>query len=395
MSYTVSTFSNLIQQYSSSQELRNFLQSEEGGQLRVIEPDQGKQFAIIRYVKGVSDFTKPWTSLFRSVVWNTVTNRPVCFAPQKALKSEPPSDTTLRVEEFLEGVMVNAFLDEQDKLHWTTRSMLGAGSGFYGEKTFAEMISEAEKEHGFQENNLANILKESGFTFASFVLQHPAHRVVQVIQKPKLALIHLGKVDDVGNIDISYTPDTWSEPFAKLAVPVYPPLGEGETASQRLERMMPTADAQGYGHWQGLVFRGSNGERWRIRSVGYTILREIRGKESSIEERFVRLRGQNMVRLYLQHWPEDSQKFMELEMCVRDLTTNIYKEYCAHHKEKSKVFMDIPVALRTPVYELHGMYLNKLRPANQTLKMPAVIQYVNNLNTDTLSNLLRRTAVVV
>jgi hypothetical protein len=143
-------------------------------------------------------------------------------------------------------------------------------------------------------------------------------------------------------------------------------------------------------YWQGLVFRGSNGERWRIRTLSYKILREIRGKESQVEDRFARLRVQNMIRLYTQNWPEEAHQFTDLEVKVRELTSQIYKEYCAHHKEKSKVFMDIPVAFRTPVYELHGIYLNSLRPKNVTLKMPAVIQYVNTMMPEKLGELLRR-----
>lgn len=392
MSYTVSIFTNLIQQYPSWQELRTFLQSEAGGQLRIIEPSNFQQFVIIRYVKGQSDMynpSKPWVSWFRSVVWNTVTNRPVCVAPQKAMKSEPPSNTNLCVEEFLEGVMVNAFVDN-NTLQWSTRSMLGAGSGFYGKQTFAEMITNAEKEQKLDEIDITKTLQSNGFTFASFVLQHPSHCVVQHIQKPNLTFIHLGKVTENGDVVISFRED-WPELLQQFAVKTYPPLREGETPAERVDTMSHTSERS----WQGLVFRGSNGERWRIRNVGYTILREIRGKESVVEERFTRIRSQGIVRLYLQHWPEDQQIFTELENRVRECTTNIYREYCAHHKEKSKTFMDIPVVYRTPVYELHGIYLNNLRSANKTLKMPVVIQYINSMNSETLATILRRTAVVV
>jgi hypothetical protein len=51
--------------------------------------------------------------------------------------------------------------------------------------------------------------------------------------------------------------------------------------------------------------------------------------------------------------------------------------------------MDVPVALRTPVYHLHGLYLKDLRENKQTLKMPIVIQYVNNLAPEHVSSMLR------
>jgi hypothetical protein len=270
---------------------------------------------------------------------------------------------------------------------------LGANTGFYGKKSFAEMIEEALKERNYQNGDLARILKytdENEHYFASFVLQHPDHRVVQKIQKPSLTLIHLGKIDTSGTVILFPSAEDWPDVLQTWAVKSYPVLQAGETPAARLDSMAQAAEP----YWQGLVFRGSNGERWRLRTLSYKILREIRGKESAVEDRFARLRLQNMIRLYTQNWPEEAQVFTDLELRVRELTAEIYKEYCAHHKEKSKAFMDIPVAYRTPVYELHGIYLNALRPKNVTLKMPVVIHYVNTMNPEKLGELLRRTKPV-
>jgi len=382
MSYTLSVFSNLRNKYPNWQDFRQFLESEEGGKLRIVETDT---YAIIRYVKGVSsmaDVNKPWVAWFRSVIWNPTTHLPVSIAPRKAFSSEIPLDTSLSVEEFLEGVMVNGFV-QGSELVWSTRSTLGAKTGFYGLKSFAEMIQDALQQQGITQESLAKSIVESGNTFASFVLQHPGHRVVQRIQKPSLSLIHLGKIDSSGNVEMS---TLFPESLQSWAVKTYPPLEPGEVPAGRLDSMAQATEP----YWQGLVFRGSNGERWRIRTLSYKILREIRGKESQVEDRFARLRVQNMIRLYTQNWPEEAHQFTDLEVKVRELTSQIYKEYCAHHKEKSKVFMDIPVAFRTPVYELHGIYLNSLRPKNVTLKMPAVIQYVNTMMPEKLGELLRR-----
>lgn len=399
MPSTVSYFKDLTTKYSTWQELRTFLESSEGGSLRCTEPDVQKGVALIRYVKGQSslqDADKPWVPWFRSVVWNTNSNRPVCIAPRKAMSTEIPTNQAFTVEEFLEGVMVNAFvreagtIAERPELVWATRSTLGAETGFYTTKTFAQMIEEAQLANSWQKGDLASTLAAHGYTFASFVLQHPEHRVVQKIEKASLSIVHLGRVEQDGSVVLYETKAEWPEPLQALAIHQYAPLEQGETPAQRLESVAQTSDSL----WQGLVFRGSNGERWRIRTLGYKIMREIRGKESRAEERFARLRMQNMIRLYLTNFPEDAKLFADLEQRTRDLTTKIYAEYCAHHKEKSKTFMDIPVALRTPVYELHGIYLTRLRAQKLTLKMPVVIHYVNNLSSEVLGALLRKTAAV-
>jgi hypothetical protein len=392
MVYTSNVFKNLVNTYSSWASLREFLESKGGGSLRVIHKE-GDTYAILRYVKGQSERvneTMPWVRWMRSVVWDTLKNRPVCVAPPKAMNTEVPNDSQLSVEEFVEGVMVNGFVTESPDMNWATRSTLGATTGFYGTKTFAEMVAEAEVARCWGRGDLAGTLRHEGFSFGSFVLQHPEHRVVQKIEKPVIYLIHLGRIEEDGTVTIADSPADWPEPLREWAVKAYAPLGQGETAAHRIESMIGTADST----WQGLVFRGPAGQRWRVRSLSYKILRELRGKESRIEERFARLRSQGMVRLYTQNWPEEQQQFWDLEKRLRGLTSKIYTEYCAVHKEKSKVFLDVAVPLRTPIYQLHGIYLNSLRPKNLTLKMPVVIQYVNNLPVEAQSALLRSSVQV-
>ena len=392
MVYTSDIFVNLINKFSTWSDLAAFLQSEQGGNLRVIHRE-GDRYGILRYVKGQSDLnseSKPWVRWMRSVVWDTQTNRPVCVAPPKALSTDPPSSGDLVVEEFVEGVMINGFAAETPDMIWATRSTLGAGTGFYGVKTFAEMVGEAEAARRWGRGDLTGTLRMGGFTFASFVLQHPEHRVVQKIDKPLIHLIHVGCVAEDGSFTIADSSAEWHEALRPWAVKPYPALADGETAAQRIDAMIRTADST----WQGLVFRGLHGQRWRVRSLSYKILRELRGKESRIEDRFARLRSQNMVRLYTQNWPEEQQTFWELEKRLRGLTSMIYTEYCAVHKEKSKVFLDVPIPIRTPIYQLHGIYLNNLRPKNLTLKMQVVIQYVNNMSVEAQGALLRSSVEV-
>jgi hypothetical protein len=390
MVYTSDVFVNLINEYPVWQDLCQFLQSPEGGNLRVVEKDPTQSYVLLRYVKGHSDFNKPWVRWMRSVVWNKNTNRPVCVAPPKALNTEVPSSPELSVEEFVEGVMVNGFVTNSPDMNWSTRSSFGATTGFYGTKSFAAMIEEAEAARRWGKGDLTGTLRSTNYSFGSFVLQHPDHRVVQKVETPNLYLIHLGRVDPDGRVTIADSPNDWHESLRDWAVKVYPSLTEGESASRRMETMIRTMEPT----WQGLVFRGTSGDRWRVRSLSYRILRDLRGKESRVEDRFCRIRAQNMTRTYTQNWPEEQQKFTELEKRLRGLTSKIYTEYCAVHKEKSKVFLDVAVPLRTPIYQLHGIYLNNLRPRNLTLKMPVVIQYVNNLPLEAMSALLRSSVEV-
>jgi hypothetical protein len=380
MVYSNTTFTNLLSKYATWDELSAFLQKEEGGSIRIVRKDE-ERYAVLRYVKGTSDLVnKDWVAWMRSVIWDTQTNRPVCVSPPKASTGEPVHANISRVEEFAEGVMVNCFWDEEtQKVRWATRTSLDANSGFYSTKTFSDMIEETLVAKGMVPANIV------GKGFASFVLQHPAHRIVQWHSAPNLLLIHMGSVGADGTITILDHPADWDETYTQLAVKQYDPLSLSETPLDRMTTMTQTEDSK----WQGLVFRGHAGQRWRMRSLSYKILRNLRGKEARIEDRFARLRRDNMITTYLNTWSEDRAKFWDLEKRLRALTQMVYAEYCAVHKEHSKVFMDVPVALRTPVYHLHGIYLKDLREKKLTMKMPVVIQYVNNLAPEHMSSMLR------
>jgi hypothetical protein len=396
--YRIIYFADLCNQFTTWNELSTFLQSEEGGSLRIIEE---AQYAIIRYVKGKSDLynaKKPWVPWFRSVVWNKQTNRPVCVAPRKAQTGDIPSDRPLEVQEFLEGVMVNAFYEGSGDLQLATRSSLGATTGFYSTRSFSELFQEAlkEKEQHTMESLQSLLVREfppinnsvdSSLrgAFASFVLQHPEHRVVSKIEKPDLYVIHTGYVEPNG--DVFLNTELRCVGLWLWKVPQYEQkLEPGQSAQERLNETANLSSP----NWQGLVFRDpQTGDRWRLRTVSYKLLRELRGKESRSEERFVRLRSQNMLRLYTQSFTEEREPMFELEKRLRGLTAKLYKEYCSVHKEKSKAFLDIEIPLRTPIYQLHGMYLNTLKGQNKTLKMQNVIQYVNNMTPEVLGPLLR------
>ena len=67
-------FRDLIEQFPTWETLGPFLKSAEGGFLRIIGISP---LVLIRYQKGESNFDISHVKFFRSVVWNTETNRPV------------------------------------------------------------------------------------------------------------------------------------------------------------------------------------------------------------------------------------------------------------------------------------------------------------------------------
>lgn len=118
MSFRIDSFVDLINKYPRWDALSSFLTSPEGGSLRIIEKTSLPFHSIIRYVKEKSDFTKPWVKDARSIVWNTLANRPLCFAPVKSespsgsdsIETTPFTPDSVYISEFIDGSMINAFV---------------------------------------------------------------------------------------------------------------------------------------------------------------------------------------------------------------------------------------------------------------------------------------------
>jgi hypothetical protein len=296
------------------------------------------------------------------------------IAPPKAMNTDMPGD--VNVEEFLEGVTVNCFVDHEGKLVWTTRSSLGAQTGFYGTKTFAEMIQEALTALDVSEANIVAWLGVG--RSASFVLQHPEHRLIQTIQTPSLTVVQVVSIDAEGRVEMEDALlDT--APFSRPVA--YGQLAEQETALDRIQAMSSSKPPS----WQGLVFRGSYGERWRIRNISYVILRSLLGKEARDEERFARLRKDRQIPLFLQFWPDKAGAFQTYETNLRELTRMLNAEYTAVNKLKIRELFEVPSVLRSHVWQLHSRFITDKTP----IQLATVIQYVNALPNELIAVLLR------
>jgi hypothetical protein len=323
----------------------------------------------------------------RSVVWDTETNRPVCVAPPKAEKMEPPTGKDVSyslVQDFLDGVMINVFrtLADPSTLQIATRTQLGASGKFYSEKTFEQLFLEALSVMKLSKEDLLAMLpvpsEELPASFASLLLQHPEHRVVSRCRSPHVWLVHLGTVDKDGLVNIVESDPSWN---AKLRLPEYP-VGatNGVFASEtHLTGFFHGVCGSKGWFYQGMTFKDGKGNRWRLRNANYLYLRTLRGSEATGVDRFLRLRSESKVTEYLKHYTEDRQSFWEFEQALRQKTDEVFKAYCSVHKSHEKKLEDLPWAIKPCVFKLHSHYLEHLRPNNEKVNMKHAVELVNNL----------------
>jgi hypothetical protein len=379
MTYIVNVLHDLAEKYTTWNELKNYLTSES---MRISSTDD--RYSIIRYVKNKDKSNVTDVKWFRSVVWDTVTNRPVCVAPPKVESSSIPlnTDTTgsvtqLAVEEYLDGTMINVFrtLDHDEPI-LCTRTLVGAEGKFYSNKTFATLFKEALIK---QKDALSVIDKPTAETpacFASFVLQHPEHRIVSKVHSPRILIIHKGSVSPRGYVNITENFDDIDMP-RNIVLPRFPI--SGFSSEKELNAFFDLNCIKKSWYSQGITFKDGKGNRWRMRNPNYMILRELRGSEATTMDRFLRLRAENKVKEYLRHFSEDRTSFWDFEQKLRESTRAVFAAYCDVHKAHIKKLADVAWAMKPCVFNLHSHYLKHLKPNSDSVKLSDAVNLINNM----------------
>lgn len=377
MSYQITTFQELKTSYPTWDTLQTYLTSPEGGTIRSVGQER---YRILRYTKGISDLKVPHGKWMRSVVWDTQANLPVCVAPPKAENGDPPTGGMVyTAEDFMDGMMINVFrtVDAPNELQIATRTQIGAGGKFYSEKTFAQLFEEALVAMNLTKDDILNhmfgVSEMFPSSFASLVLQHPEHRVVARCGSPRLWIVHSGVVSQSGAVSINELPVEWPDRFK---IPLSTMTFYDESALSN--HFDSTCKERGW-FYQGMVFKDSKGNRWRMRNPNYLYLRSLRGSEATSVERFLRLRSESKVTEYLKHYGEDRQTFWDFEQTLRAKTQEVFDSYCAVHKSHEKKLEDLPWAIKPCVFKLHSHYLEHLRPNNEKVYMKHAVELVNNL----------------
>jgi len=375
---SLSTFASWTSTYNTWADLKAWLQTSEPN----IDIIESEGYAILRNSKEkegeaaiAEDVVSEASQLCRSVVWNTTLNLPCCVAPFAARRDQRiPSDTEMRLEDFVEGVMINVFRSRGDReTHVTTRSKMDADGTFYSERSFRELFEEAMDAKHTSLDHIERLIgapnSEVAATFITMVLAHPEHRVVRTVEQANLWAVYRGSVSNDGTVTF-YTedlPSAWRPKTYSLTF-------KGEF--QELKAKFEEIKASKPWYWQGLVVH-SGLQRWRFRNPEHDRVRkELRGTESNSLGRFLRLRANKRVQEYLRIYQEDSAEFNTFEQEYRGLTKTLYQWYCKVHKEHSMVFKSLPKSVQPLVFELHKFYLDTLRPAGKSLHMLEMIDWI-------------------
>lgn len=403
MSYSTDVFIKWVSEFESWAALREWLQSKMGGSLRIVEP-KNSAYALVRYVKGQSDLSMEHVRWCRSVVVHKASRIPISIAPPKATEITNDIDPSVwsSAEEFADGTMLNVGMfqnqfasqgDPDEGTILSTRSRLGAGGRFFETgPTFAEMFHEALTNHKVADANAILPDQPSArAVFTSVVLQHPGNRIVKSIGAADFQIVHQGWVSSSGRVEIVEASSQFrcaSEDTTLFFQVQSYPLEQIRSAKSVATWVAKKAQELGYG-WQGVVLKDGRGGRWRVRSSVYEAVHRIRGNEASVEERFARLRRDRSLEQYYAFYPEDRESFYELEGRLRANTRRLAHYYTDVFRARSSPYHELPWPYKHHVSALHNLFKDSLRAQGKKVDLEQVVQYVNGLGLEDLSNMTK------
>lgn len=365
-----SIFATLKTTYATWPALKAYLTSEEGGSLRIEDASTAESpFALIRYVKGRSNMTLPHVRAFRSVVWDTLDNIPVSVTPYKSadgecLPAEAAGMTGLRVEHFVDGVMIGVFWDRYaQRMRIHTRSCMDGLCRYYSQtKPFSVMFYEAVGPAGLA------VPVGPGRCY-TYILQHPENRIVTPTRVPRLHLVQATEVDGLGGV-------------RDVTPAVHPLTIEGVTSWADLRAKMQDWNMRFRHAMQGVVVKNvETGERWKIRTPEYNRVRKLRGNSPRRDFLWLNEWRNGTLPAYLDLYPEERADAEAVVGRWKRATTDVYQYYTDVFKARTLPKTAIPAKYRPLVYGLHTLYMETLKPARQTVTWPTVLRYMNDRDT--------------
>jgi hypothetical protein len=336
--------------------------------------DDGSHYYIIKYNKEWLNMN-PKNGLLRSVILNE-DNEVISFAPPKSMNQyEYTNDSNIRVEEFIEGIMLNIFYDKE-KWNIATRSNIGGTNSFFTDgdfskdRTFGFMFDDICKEYDV---DLTKLNKKYVY---SFVLQHPNQRIVKPIVNKAIYLVEVYEIDGmkIESKNISDFPEVeeigLQLPFSKKV----------ETKEEYEQLIKENCSENTSYDIVGIIFKDVSGTRYKFRNPSYENVRKLRGNQPKLQYQYLNLRKHGKVGEYLKYYKEHSKFFNDYRDLMHQFTGALFKNYISCYVKKEQELNKFPQKFKTHMYRLHHeLFLPKLRPEGKYVNKQVVINYVNEL----------------
>jgi hypothetical protein len=364
--------------------------------LKVTKMDTKKEgsshYKVITYDKNI--LTRdliPTYGLCRSIILDR-NHKIISYAPPKSVPSDSfiqqysLQDSSIIVEEFVEGTMINVFWDETIGVTgaWeiATRNTVGATSCFFKSpksKTFRTMFLEACKDNQLE---LDHLNKEYCY---SFVLQHPENRMVVPFKVSKLYLAAVYLMEHskemtvysmhLDNITNEIKQHLGIEKSQVLFPNKYDDAPSYSSLIEKYASMNTPYDVLGV-----VIYNKKTGERTKIRNPVYEQVRQLRGNQPKLQYQYLNLRNQGKIAEFLKYFSENKKEFSEFRDQVHLFTNTLFSNYLSCYIKKEKPLMEFSEQYRTHMFHLHKKYLDELRENKLFITSKIVKKYVNEMH---------------
>ena len=297
---------------------------------------------------------------FRSVIYKN--NTLCCFSPPKSIpletfKSQFPIENVV-IDLFMDGTMINVFFDKEDQWKISTKSVLDAKCTFESQTTFAELFAECLQKEGISFNDLDTTC------CYSFVMQHPKNSIVMPVEEPKLVLVAVYHIMEDGTV-------------CERDIPFLAPHRFSFQSYEEAQRIIQTNICKG-------CMLKCNGVRAKIRNETYNTLAQIKGN-SPFSYKYLGIRKKEEANLHFLHFPKDRERAVQMEQEIAKCVVRLVDDYKSCFIHKRVAHRDLPT--KAYLYDLHGIYLNELKPRGINKKR--VVEYVDALPPARLAYLLQ------
>ena len=298
--------------------------------------------------------------LYRSVIKNSL-GKVVSFAPPKSvpLTREFYKEGNVYAEEFIDGTMINMFWDDDD---WqiATRNQVGGYNWFYKrEKTFRSLFLDCLHDVFNFDKLPTKGLRELPIVY-SFVLQHKDNRIVDKISDNKIYLVEAYEIDNLEDGTTMIYHAEIDERFWKDMGVMRPRLyhSGGNFPSQMVDEMEEKYASITTPYFiMGVVFKNRvTGMRAKSINPNYERVRKLRGNQANPLYRFLELRNKNLLREYLNYYPEEKDQFREYQYKVKDYIYHLHYYYVRCFILHKKPLESYPKEYKTHMYHLHEEY---------------------------------------
>tara|TARA_R110002072_G_scaffold152471_1_gene302145 strand:- start:26 stop:1231 length:1206 start_codon:yes stop_codon:yes gene_type:complete len=326
--------------------------------------------------KSIYDYSK-----YRSVIISN--NKIISFSPPKSLDFKYFTENNLAndcyAEDFIDGTMINLFY-YNDNWEISTKSSIGGNVLFFindlsessdERNTFKKMFLECCKNANLEIDTL-----EKSYSY-TFVIQHPENRIVTPITNTQLWCIKIYKYNNnnIDEVPFDYFYNNYS---CFHDTSIYVPMRYPVNSYEELVNYYGSENTPYF--CVGIMIYNKNGDRTKIRNPNYEIIRKLRGNQPKLQYQYLCLRKENKVKDFLNFYPEYKSYFYSYKSKMHEFTAKLYTNYKECFIFKLKVLKDYNFEYKIHMYNIHKIYLEKLKPLNENISKGIIIEYVNNLH---------------